>query len=73
MSDMNATQTLPLPNPGDWLDQNDTARRLDRSRRTIDRLVSAGILTLYDIGTQRLFWRAEVEQVRDAQRVLARS
>lgn len=73
MGDMNATQTPPLPNPGDWLDQNDTARLLDRSRRTIDRLVSAGILTLYEIGTQRLFWRAEVEQVRDAQRVLTRS
>lgn len=40
-------QTLPLPNPGDWLTVGAAATRLRKSRRTVERYVALGTLTGY--------------------------
>lgn len=71
MADMN-NMTLPLPNPNDWLDHDGVAAALGVTRRTVDRLLAGGTINVYRIGTQRLFWRGEVETVRAARDVLAR-
>jgi hypothetical protein len=72
---MKQSETLPLPNPGDWLTTAGTAVLLGVHRRQVERFAAAGTLTAYQpaaADTERapvLFWRPEVEQLRDARRI----
>jgi excisionase family DNA binding protein len=65
-------QTLPLPNPGDWLTIAGAMRRLHVSRRTVERMVHDGRLTGYYLeGSPRrvasaVLWRAEVMALAEA-------
>jgi excisionase family DNA binding protein len=65
-------QTLPLPNPDDWLTKGRVARQLGVSRRTVDRMVDRGALTAYSpVGAYKekvpaMFWHADVLRVLDA-------
>lgn len=62
------------PNPQDWLSGLAAARLLGGSRQLVYRLVVAGVLTAYrldDNPKSLLLWRAEVEQVAAARRLLA--
>lgn len=73
------TQTLHLPNPGDWLTRYAAADRLGVDTRTVDRLVAAGTLTAYHPRTRPdtrcpvMFWAPEVEEVARARNRLGRS
>jgi excisionase family DNA binding protein len=72
MQDMKHEQTLPLPNPGDWLTTDGAARLLGVHRRTVMRMADRGALTAYEPGTgygmtaPLMFWAAEVAGVRQA-------
>lgn len=65
-------QTLPLPNPGDWLAIAGAAEHLAVSRRTVERMIEDGRLTGYWIEGARdrtaaaMLWRADVERLREA-------
>lgn len=65
-------QTLPIPNPGDWLTLNAAAEFLGVSRRTLLRMVEKRALTAYSpYGGFReksptMFWRADVAVVEQA-------
>ncbi len=69
--------TLPMPNPGDWMTVNAAATLLTVDRRTIDRLIDKGTLTVHrpyagpGEKPPLLLWRAEVLQVMSARRRLA--
>ena len=71
MCDMH-NQTLPLPNPGDWISIAAAAARLEVSRRTVERLIEDGRLTGYWIEGARgrtaaaILWRADVQRLREA-------
>jgi len=68
-------QTLPLPNPGDWLTTEGAAYELGVSRRTVERMAEREVLTPYQpAGGPRetpgpMYWRPEVLRVRDARRL----
>lgn len=71
-------QTLPLPNPGDWLTIDGAAMMLGRSKKQVIRYVAEQRIRGYRIEgsgprlADRLLWRAEVEAFRDAQRTVRR-
>lgn len=72
---MNATQTLPLPNPGDWCTLADAAAVLKLSRVQVWRIIRAKRLTVYLIGDDRrtqvpLVWRADLEAYAAARRTV---
>lgn len=70
-------QTLPIPNPGDWITTMGAAFLLGVSRRTIERMAEKGVLTAYrpygapDEVTPVLFWRAQVNDVLTARLTVA--
>jgi excisionase family DNA binding protein len=70
-------QTLPLPNPSDWMTIDAAAELLGCSRRTVTRLMDSGALNGYQPArgkteTDRwLLWRPEVDEVLQARRRLA--
>lgn len=61
---------LPMPNPEQWLDTNQTAEALGRRRATVYDMVERGVLTRYRIGALSVFWRPEVTEVAAALRRL---
>jgi excisionase family DNA binding protein len=69
--------TLPLPNPTDWLTTKAAAWLLGMSTRSVERMVERGVLRAYrPYGAQKekvpaMFWRPEVNAVVDARTVLA--
>lgn len=74
---MKQQQTLPLPNPGDWITTKGAAFLLGVSRRTVERLAEKGALTPYRpygaLGevTPVLFWREQVNEVLTARLMVA--
>jgi hypothetical protein len=76
MATMN-NQTLPIPNPGDWMTINSAALLLRVDRRTIGRMINKGTLTGYqpyaapDESAPLLLWRAEVLAVLGARNRLS--
>lgn len=74
---MNA-QTLPIPNPEDWVTIEGAARLLGRSKQQVIRYVADQRLAGYrvygarDRLAERLLWRADVERFKEAQRTIAR-
>lgn len=71
------TQTLPLPNPGDWVTTEGAAWLLGVSRRTVERMAAAGTLTAYRPGAgpierpPAMFWLPEVARVKEARLLVA--
>lgn len=71
MCSMN-NQTLPLPNPGDWMTLDGAAFLLTVSTATVRRMVRDGVLTEYRPLTRLgmrgplMLWRPEVNRVLDA-------
>ncbi len=69
--------TLPIPNPTDWMTTKAAAFLLGVSPRTVERLAERGTLTAYrPYGVQKekrpvMFWRPEVNAVVDARVILA--
>ncbi len=69
--------TLPIPNPTDWLTTKAAAFLLGVSRRTVERLTDKGVLTAYrPYGAPKeavpaMYWRAQVNAVLDARISLA--
>ena len=63
-------QTLPLPNPQDWVDTTGACRILGRSRATLHDMADRGVLRKYLIGAVPLYWAAEVREVAAALRRL---
>lgn len=69
--------SLPLPNPADWMTVNAAACLLSVDRRTVDRLIDKGTLTVHrpyagpGEKPPLLLWRDEVLQVMSARRRLA--
>jgi len=59
-------QTLPLPNPQDWADTRQAMMMLDVSRPTLHRWVTDGRLGDYKIGTMRVWWVAELQEMAAA-------
>lgn len=71
MSCMNAL--LPLPNPGDWLSPGQACKILGVSHYTLNRMAADQRLTAYRIGPNiTLYWRAQVETLRDARKIAGR-
>ncbi len=67
MCAMNGTQTLPLPNPGDWGTWTHVQTVLLVSRQTLVRMTEDGRLTLYRIGGGApVFWMPEVRELAAA-------
>lgn len=78
---MNATakhsQTaLPLPNPDDWLTRAAAAEVLGVDPATVSRMVEKRRLKAYapatgpgDTRPPAMFWRAEVDQLREARKI----
>lgn len=70
-------ETLPIPNPGDWLTVSATAQALGTSRRTVMRMAARGALRDYSpIGADGekptvLFWWADVAKIRAAREAIA--
>lgn len=70
-------QTLPIPNPGDWITTMGAAFLLGVSRRTVERMAERGTLTAYrPYGAPRevtsvLFWRQQVNDVLTARLTVA--
>jgi excisionase family DNA binding protein len=60
-----------LPNPQDWLDAEGAAKLLNRSRATVYDMASRGVLTAYEVGGLKIYWRPEVETIANALRALA--
>jgi hypothetical protein len=62
-------QTLPLPNPKDWMTRAAAAAALSVDPRTIDRMVTDQLLKAYQPvvalheGPRPLFWAAEVMEL----------
>jgi excisionase family DNA binding protein len=71
--DMNY-QTLPLPNPEDWITVYGAAPILRTSVRTVVRMVQDGRLTGYRIAgapdrpASRILWRPQVVELAEAMR-----
>lgn len=69
-------QTLPIPNPGEWMTRQAGAYVLGVDPRTVDRMVADGLLTAYrPVGkpgevVPLILWR---EQVRELVHARARS
>lgn len=69
--------TLPIPNPTDWLTTKGAAFLLGMSPRSVERMVERGALRAYrPYGAPKekaaaMFWRAEVNAVVDARITLA--
>jgi hypothetical protein len=65
-------QTLPLPNPGDWISPRGAAAILRVSVRTVHRKMAAGRLTSYlpygavDAPSNHILWRPEVKELGKA-------
>jgi predicted DNA-binding transcriptional regulator AlpA len=70
MLSVNSEMMLMMPNPSDWLDTNQTAEVLGRSRATVYDMVDRGVLTRYQIGGLSVYWLAEVREVAAALRRL---
>lgn len=74
---MNA-QTLPLPNPGDWVTVEGAAMIVKRSKSQVirymadQRLASYRIYGSRDRLAERLIWRADAEAFRDAMKTVSR-
>lgn len=67
MCAMNGTQTLPLPNPGDWATWAYTQQVLKVSRQSVVRMVNDGRLTQYRMaGGHPMFWLPEVRELAAA-------
>lgn len=70
-------QTLPLPNPGDWITTMGAAFLLGVSRRTVERMAERGTLKPYrPYGAPKevtpvLFWRQQVNDVLTARLTVA--
>ncbi len=64
-------QTLDLPNPDAWCDAEQAASILGIRRTNLYRLIQRGALGDYKIGGLRVYWRAEVLQVKHAREVVA--
>lgn len=71
-------QTLPLPNPGDWVTIDGAAVILGRSKKQVIRYVADQRIRGYRFEgagprlADRMIWRAELEEFKEAQRTLAR-
>lgn len=71
MLSMNATQTqLPVPNPQDWCSSPQAAKIIGVSVQTLYTLFRQGLLHDYTIGSVRVWWRPEIEEVAAARRRL---
>jgi len=69
---MSYDQSLPLPNPGDWLSRMGAADVLKVSHQTIARMVQHGTLKQYAPAGARataMYWRPEVEQLLAARTI----
>ena len=62
---MNQT-ALPVPNPDDWLSIKAVLRALGISRSTLYAWQSEGIIRTYTVAGRPAFWRAEVDEIRQA-------
>lgn len=62
--------TLPLPNPQDWVDIAQACELLGRGRATVYDMRDRGVLTIHEVGSARILWRAEVLDVATALRRL---
>ena len=63
-------QTLDLPNPQQWCDAKQAAALIGISRTGLYRLVERGTLGGYKIGAVRVYWRAELLQLKNARDVV---
>lgn len=69
-------QALPLPNPGDWITVDGAVAILGKSKRQVirymadQRLASYRIYGSHDRWPERLIWRRDAEEFRDAMRTL---
>lgn len=69
--------TLPIPNPTDWMTTKAAAFLLGVSPRTVERLAEKGVLTAYGpYGAPKekvpaMFWRPQVNAVVDARTALS--
>jgi excisionase family DNA binding protein len=59
-------QTLPIPNPGDWLSATQACAIANVGRSTIYQWIKSGVLTRYEVAGSGAFWRPEVHELRDA-------
>jgi hypothetical protein len=65
-------QTLPLPNPGDWISPRGAAAILRTSVRTVHRRMADGRLKSYlpygalDLPSNHILWRPEVKELGKA-------
>lgn len=75
MCDMKATlaaPTLPIPNAQDWCSVAWAAKRINRSERTVRRLITKNVLRVYHPRVESssekadMLWVAEVEAYREA-------
>ena len=66
-------QTLHLPNPQDWADARQAMMLLNVARPTLYAMVRDGRVGDYKIGTMRVFWRPDLEEVAAAMRRLKKS
>jgi excisionase family DNA binding protein len=60
-----------IPNPDDWCDADSAASVLGRSKATVYDMTKRGVLTAYDVGRVKLWWRPEVQKVAAALLVVA--
>lgn len=71
-------QTLPLPNPGDWVTVDGAARLLGKSKKQVIRYLADQKIRGYrfygatDRLAERMIWRADVEDFRKAQLLVSR-
>jgi excisionase family DNA binding protein len=67
-----AAPTLPFPNPDDWCTLRYACKRLNRSERTVRRMIAENVLRVHRprVATDReqadMFWLADVEELREA-------
>ncbi len=59
-------QTFDLPNPEAWCDATQAEAVLGISRTRLYSLIAGGVLRDYKIGTARVFWRAELLELKSA-------
>lgn len=78
MADMKDSQmTLPLPDPGSWMTIKAVACLLGVNRKTVDRMITKGLLTGYapysapDEKAPTLLWRDEAMAMLSARNRVA--